>query len=91
MKTTSATLAALAMVAAMNVSLPTAAVARANDNVEQCRLLVSFNVFETQGECMGSLRSQAPRTCRLLRDYDVLDFFGFRNVGDCVSFYRSVD
>lgn len=89
MKKLTAILVAGAMAASVNVALPTAAKAAANDEVELCRLLVNLQFFETQGACMSQLRTQAPRTCRLLRDLDALDFFDFRNVGDCVSAMRA--
>lgn len=89
MKKLTAYFAAGVLAASFNVALPTAATAAANDEVEVCRLLVGLQFFDTQGECMSQLRAQAPRTCRLLRDLDALDFFNYRNVGDCVSAMRA--
>lgn len=89
MKKLTAIMAATALAASFNVALPTAASAAANDEVQICRLLVSLQLYDSQGDCVSQLRTQAPRTCRQLRDYDALDFFNFRNVGDCVSAFRA--
>lgn len=89
MKKLTACFTAAVLAASFNVALPTAASAAANDEVEVCRLLVGLQFFDSHGECMSQLRTQAPRVCRQLRDFDALDFFNFRNVGDCVSAFRA--
>ncbi|MEL1251286.1 hypothetical protein [Aurantiacibacter gilvus] len=89
MKKLTAYAAAVVLAASCNVALPTAASAAANDEVQVCRLLVELQFFDSHGACMSQLRTNAPRTCRQLRDYDALDFFNFRNVGDCVSAFRA--
>lgn len=89
MKRLTAILAAAALAASSGAALPTAASAAANDEVQVCRLLVDLQFFDSHGACMSQLRTNAPRTCRLLRDLDALDFFNFRNVGDCVSALRA--
>ncbi len=89
MKKLTAYFTAAVMAASFNVALPTAASAAANDEVQVCRLLVDLQFFDSHGACMSQLRTNAPRTCRLLRDLDALDFFNYRNVGDCVSAMRA--
>lgn len=86
--TTLAASAALAM--AGGVAAPEVAYARANDNVDTCRVLVAAEIFPTLGECVSLFRLGYAKACQ---NYDsgFLAFFNFKNQGDCVKFFRSLD
>ena len=86
--TTLAAAAALAM--AGGVTAPQAVQAQANDNVDVCRTLVAAQIFTSLGECVSLFRSGYAKACA---NYDsgFLAFFGFRNQGECVKFFRSFD
>ena len=86
--TTFAVTAALAMAGA--VTAPQAVQAQAKDNVDTCRTLVAAQVFPSLGECVSLFRSGYAKACE---NYDTgfLAFFGFKNRGECVKFFRSLD
>ena len=86
--TTLAVCAALAM--AGGVSAPQAVQAQANDEVQLCRTLVAAQVFPSLGECVSLFRSNPAKACQ---NYDsgFLAFLGFKNKGECVKFFRSLN
>ncbi|MCB2086635.1 MAG: hypothetical protein KDE07_09305 [Sphingomonadaceae bacterium] len=88
MKKLIATTASLALACSINLAAPQAAFASAKDEVQLCRVLVDAQIFSSVGECVGGMRSNPAKLCQQLDDYNVLQFFGWKNRGDCVSSIR---
>ena len=90
MKSITTFAAAAALALAGGVAAPPAVHAQANDNVDTCRMLVAAQVFPSLGECVSVFRGGYAKACQ---NYDTgfLAFFGFRNQGECVKFFRSID
>ncbi len=82
--------AGLALAMSANLAVPQVAVAKAKDEVELCRLLVAAEMFSSVGECVGQVRSSPATLCEGY-DRGFLQFLGFKNRGDCVSFFRSIN
>ena len=87
-------LVAAAAIAA-SLSMPTVSAdpgkGSATDAVAFCKDLTDAGVTSSVGECMGILRSDdAPQICKNLDFAGLLEAFGFKNRGQCVSFARSV-
>lgn len=75
----------LALAASATFMAPQTAVAQANDEVQLCRSLVAAQLFSSVGDCVSSLRNRPVAFCK---DPAVLQFFGFKNRGECISLFR---
>lgn len=63
----------------------------AKTDVEFCKLVADAGITSSVGECMGIVRSDdAPQLCKAIDLSGLLDAFGFKNRGDCVSFLRTL-
>lgn len=90
MKTITTLAACAALALAGGFAAPQTAEARADDNVDTCRLLVAAEVFPSLGACMSLFRGGYAKSCQQY-DQGFLAFFGFKNQGECVKFFRSID
>ncbi|WPZ05011.1 hypothetical protein T8S45_05590 [Blastomonas marina] len=73
------------------VAVPTAVSAQgASTLVDACKQFYDIAGYESIGDCVGSIRSQAPRTCRALEGTPIYTILGFRNRGDCVAYIRNL-
>lgn len=90
MKKLTAIAASAALAMSASLAMPQQANARAKDEVDLCRSLVDAQLFDSIGDCVGLLRSAPADICK---DYDTgfLVFFKFKNRGDCMSFFRSIN
>ena len=79
--------ASLALVATTPMAAPTTASAQdAEESLAICRVLVELEVVPNVGACLGDIRSNAQQVCKDIEPY--WEFFGVRNLGDCVSLFR---
>lgn len=90
-KTLIAAAASLAMAATFTATAPVAASAAGNDHVEMCRPLVDAQIFGSLGECVSLIRTAPVQLCKDLKDFGLLDLFGWRNLGQCVSDLRALN
>lgn len=95
MKKVICTLASAALVGSAMVVTPMSAVSAqtdgASDLVELCKELGEAAGFESVGECVSVVRTKGPiGFCQFLKEIDFLQAFGWRNQGECVTHFRSI-
>ena len=89
MKKLTAIAASAALALSLGVSAPTVAAKGASEEVEACKA-GEIGDFEGLGDCISTVRGGVPKFCASEGSQFLWDLFGFRNVGDCVSWFRSV-
>lgn len=90
-KTIIATAASLCMAASFTATAPVAASAAGNDHVQLCRPLVDAEIFGSLGECVSLVRTAPVQLCKDLQGFGLLELFGWRNLGQCVSDLRALN
>jgi hypothetical protein len=82
--------AAVFVAAVLTMASPDRAQA-ASQVVERCDQYVSFGYFENQGECMKRLKTGRKVFCQRLKDRGYFERANtrYKNMGDCISYYKS--
>lgn len=77
--------AAAALALSVNVGAISTAAAEdgRSDYVDLCKFLVEAGIYDTVGACMSDVNTVPVDFCKAY-----YDFFGFKNVGQCVSYIR---
>lgn len=83
--------AGTAMAMSFTAAAPVTASAAGNGHVELCRPLVDAQLFGSLGECVSIVRTAPVSLCKDLKDFGLLDLFGWRNLGQCVSDLRALN
>lgn len=80
--------APLAMAMSVNVALPAAASAAgggASNTAEMCRLIAELEGMSV-GTCVVYFEKlDAVGLCKLLKDWEMLEYYGYANQGQCIK------